>query len=126
MRILIVEDNHVNQIVLETMLRKLNIETDIAHNGSQALSRLDELHKKYQTIDAIFMDCQMPIMDGFEATRNIRRSNTPYANIPIIAVTGNVTTDDEKKCLESGMNAIMNKPFQLGRIRQISASLTTA
>lgn len=65
----------------------------------------------------------MPIMNGFEATKKIRNSKAPYANIPIIAVTGNVDSDDEKQCFECGMNGFMSKPFKLETIRELLHSL---
>ena len=128
MRILIVEDNHVNQIVLVSMLKKLDVQTNkvqtfTANHGANALTLLEELHVSDQAIDVIFMDCQMPIMNGFEATKKIRNSKAPYANVPIIAVTGNVTSDDEKQCFECGMNGFMNKPFKLETIRELLHSL---
>lgn len=128
MRILIVEDNHVNQVVLVSMLKKLDAYTNkvqihTADHGASALTLLEELQVSDQAIDVIFMDCQMPIMNGFEATKKIRNSKALYANISIIAVTGNVTSDDEKKCFECGMNAFMNKPFKLETIRELLHSL---
>jgi CheY-like chemotaxis protein len=63
------------------------------------------------------MDCQMPIMDGFDATRHIRRSDEHYANIPIIAVTANALSSDKERCLQCGMNDYLSKPFQLDDIR---------
>jgi CheY-like chemotaxis protein len=63
------------------------------------------------------MDCQMPVMDGFEATQSIRNSGEPYADIPIIAVTANALSSDRERCLKAGMNDYLSKPFQLDDIR---------
>lgn len=116
-RILIVEDNHINQVVLKTMLQKLNFEIYTADHGVKALALLNKLQTEGNGIDLILMDCQMPIMDGFDATRHIRRSDEHYANIPIIAVTANALSSDKERCLQCGMNDYLSKPFQLDDIR---------
>ncbi len=116
-RILIVEDNHINQVVLKTMLQKLNLETYTADHGAKALALLDQMHNDGNEIDLILMDCQMPIMDGFDATRHIRSSKQGYANVPIIAVTANALSSDKERCLQCGMNDYLSKPFQLEDIR---------
>lgn len=116
-RVLIVEDNHINQVVLKTMLQRLNIETETADHGIKALTLLDQAYQDNQTIDLILMDCQMPVMDGFDATRNIRNSKKSYANIPIIAVTANALSSDRERCLQAGMSDYLSKPFQLDDIR---------
>jgi len=116
-RILIVEDNHINQIVLKTMLQRLNLETLTADHGGKALSMIEEAEAKGETIDLILMDCQMPVMDGFETTRRIRNSHASYADIPIVAVTANALSGDKERCLQCGMNDYLSKPFQLEDIR---------
>jgi len=116
-RILIVEDNHINQVVLKTMLQRLSIDTVTADHGLKALSILEQSRIDNKPIDLILMDCQMPIMDGFDATRNIRSSSQDYANIPIIAVTANALSSDRERCLQCGMNDYLSKPFQLDDIR---------
>jgi CheY-like chemotaxis protein len=83
--VLIVEDNHINQVVHKTMLQRLNIKNDTADHGRQALSILRQANANAEGFDLILMDGQMPVMDGFEATRSIRNSGEPYADIPIIA-----------------------------------------
>jgi len=105
--LLIVEDNVVNQKVLEAMLRKLGHEVMVVENGKIALDVLEE-----NQFDCIFMDCQMPIMDGFDATRNIRMCSKSYASIPIIAVTANAMSSDKKKCIDAGMDDYVQKPFK--------------
>ena len=116
-RILIVEDNHINQVVLKSMLQKLNVASYTAEHGGKALSILQQAQADGENIDLILMDCQMPVMDGFDATRSIRSSGEPYANIPIIAVTANALSSDKERCLQCGMNDYLSKPFQLDDIR---------
>ena len=116
-RVLIVEDNHINQVVLKTMLQRLNIETEAADHGLKAITLLDQADENNQPIDLILMDCQMPVMDGFEATRSIRNSNKRYADIPIIAVTANALSSDRERCIRAGMSDYLSKPFQLDDIR---------
>jgi signal transduction histidine kinase/CheY-like chemotaxis protein len=116
-RVLIVEDNHINQVVLKTMLQRLNIKSDTADHGRKALSILQQANANGEEFDFILMDCQMPVMDGFETTRRIRNSGEPYADIPIIAVTANALSSDRERCLQVGMNDYLSKPFQLDDIR---------
>lgn len=116
-RVMIVEDNHINQVVLKTMLQRLNVETETADHGIKALAILEQARIDNTPFDMILMDCQMPVMDGFSATRNIRNSSHDYANIPIIAVTANALSSDKERCLECGMNDYLSKPFQLDDIR---------
>lgn len=116
-RIMIVEDNHINQVVLKTMLQRLNIETVTADHGIKALEILEQSRIDNKPFDLILMDCQMPVMDGFGATRNIRSSKYSYSNIPIIAVTANALSSDKERCLQCGMNDYLSKPFQLDDIR---------
>lgn len=104
-KILVVEDNPVNMSLLVKVLQKANYKTLSAVHGKEALSHL----KMNADIAAILMDCQMPVMDGFEATRQIRRIEK-YKDVPIIAVTANVSEEDQQKCLEAGMNDFLTKP----------------
>ena len=104
--ILIVEDNPTNQLVLNGILKKLGHTTSVAENGLRALEILANAE-----FDLILMDCQMPEMDGFEATRAIR-SGSRLKDIPIIAVTANVMEGDEQRCLDAGMNDYMKKPIK--------------
>lgn len=111
--ILIVEDNRVNQVVLKKLIEKFGYEVRTAMNGEQALEVLDR-----DKISLILMDCQMPVMDGFEATRVIRNKNWNYAQVPIIAVTANVSAEDEAHCYAVGMNDFVKKPFDKKIIEQ--------
>ncbi len=105
-KVLIVEDNPVNKLVLVSLIRKLGLEAASAINGQEALDYLDS-----KVVDIILMDCQMPVMDGFEATRRIRRLANRNVDVPIIAVTANANPGDKLKCLEAGMNDYIKKPI---------------
>ena len=109
---LVIEDNKVNQLVLKTTLKKLGFSVVCAINGEDGISKLNE-----NDIDIILMDCQMPIMDGFEATRNIRQLTNAKSLVPIIAVTANAMSKDRERCLQSGMNDYMSKPVSLDELK---------
>jgi len=106
LRILLVEDNQVNQLVASSILKKLGHSVDHAENGQQALDALAD-----KDFDLILMDCQMPIMDGYEATKKIRE-NPDWQAVPIIAVTANVMQGDRDDCIASGMNDYVTKPYK--------------
>ncbi len=117
-RVLMVEDNAVNQRVLRSMLRTFGIEVDIAEDGERAVEVFGR--KDY---DVILMDCQMPVMDGFAATRVIRSLGPRGKQVYIIAVTGNALAGDRERCLEAGMDEYVAKPAS---IRQLRDALRTA
>ncbi|MBY6196821.1 ATP-binding protein [Vibrio hangzhouensis] len=125
-KILVVEDNKVNQQIIGLNLKKLNIDFCIANNGQEAL----ELYKQeYSNIGLILMDCMMPILDGFEATRAIREfeQKTGVEQTHIIALTASVLDDDIKKCFDSGMNDYLPKPFRREvLLEKLNAQFTTA
>jgi CheY-like chemotaxis protein/HPt (histidine-containing phosphotransfer) domain-containing protein len=109
-RILLVEDNPVNQRVAQRMLQKLAAEVIVANHGEEALARLSEAR-----FDAVLMDCQMPVMDGFTATRRIRELEQRSGNaerVPIIALTANVMSEDRENCVAAGMDAHLGKPIE--------------
>jgi CheY-like chemotaxis protein len=114
---LIVEDNRINQKVASNMLSALNIPSDIANNGIEALDILKNNPSKYSVV---LMDCQMPEMDGFEATKNIRAGNagSTVKNIHIIALTANAIKGDKDRCIESGMNDYLLKPLALNNLKE--------
>lgn len=113
LRILLVEDNPINQLVAQGMLEHLDLRADIANNGVEALEALES-----NSYDLIFMDCQMPTMDGYTATRHIRQSGKAYQGIYIIAMTANAMEGDREQCLSVGMNEYIAKPIELSDIEQ--------
>lgn len=113
-KILIVEDNRVNQIVLQKMLQKLQLDCLVAENGAEALERL-----KDHTVSLILMDCQMPVMDGFEATRRIRAMDSPLSRLPIIAVSANALDNDRQRCQEVGMSEFIGKPIDPAQLQRV-------
>ena len=107
--LLIAEDVEINREIMSAVLEETNISIDYAENGQMAVSMFDENPEKY---DVILMDINMPVMDGYEATRRIRALGAAWAReIPIIAMTANVFKEDIDRCLESGMNDHMGKPI---------------
>ncbi|RBP27104.1 signal transduction histidine kinase [Marinobacter pelagius] len=115
---LVVEDNPVNQRVASAMLNRLGFRTDTAANGEEAVNIVQRNHTGY---DLILMDCQMPVMDGYEATRRIReweRSNGQQG-IPIIALTADVLPATESICLGSGMNDFLAKPVRKENLQEV-------
>ncbi|MFP4096629.1 MAG: response regulator [Cyclobacteriaceae bacterium] len=104
--ILLVEDNHANRMVASNFLRKMGAEVDFAQNGQEALEMVSS-----QQYHIILMDLQMPVMDGYEATRAIRAMGDAYADIPIIALTADVVADVRIKAQQAGMNDYLSKPF---------------
>jgi CheY-like chemotaxis protein len=104
-RVLLVEDNEINRIVLVELLEKQGVQVDIAENGVEALSKLDHYH-----YDCVLMDVQMPIMDGFQATRCLKEV-TALIDMPVIAMTANAMKEDRQKCLEVGMVDFISKPI---------------
>src|SRR5262249_15571985 len=112
----------VNQKVVLAMLRKRSYTIEVANNGQQALEMLEKAQTPY---DLILMDVQMPVMDGMEATRRIRK-HPEYGGIPIVAMTANVMTGDREKSLEVGMNGYLPKPIQLKQLTSTIEGLLTA
>lgn len=115
-KLLVVEDNYINQEVVGSMLSSLGYEFDLAFNGKEALKALNDSPELYSMI---LMDCQMPIMDGYEATRQIRDSTDVQfnTNIPVVAVTANAMSGDKEKCLAAGMNDYLEKPILLKQLK---------
>ena len=107
-RVLLVEDNLVNQKVVIAVLRKKGYQIDVAGDGQQALTMLESAKHPY---NVVLMDVQMPVMDGMEATRLLRR-DPRWKNLPVIAMTAHAMNGDKERCLEAGMNAYIAKPVQ--------------
>jgi len=114
-RVLLVEDNPVNQRVACAMLDKLGLQPRIANNGQEAVALVWD-----QDLDLVLMDCQMPVMDGYEATAAIRRlPDGRGQRLPIIALTANALPGDEQRCRDAGMNDFLAKPFAMARLRAV-------
>lgn len=110
-RVLIVEDNFTNQQVAELSLEHLGVESIIAQNGQEAIDFL-----KKEKVDLILMDCQMPVMDGYEGTKLLRASGNMT---PIVAMTANYSQEDRQRCLDVGMNDVLLKPFSLSALQDV-------
>lgn len=115
LRALVAEDNAINKIVIEGLLKKLCIDAQIVSNGEEALSAFVDSDNTY---DLILMDCEMPIMNGFDATIKIREheSQCNNGNIPIIALTAHVEPSYQQRCFESGMSAYLSKPVSVEKL----------
>jgi two-component system, sensor histidine kinase and response regulator len=118
-RLLLAEDNSVNQDVALTMLEVLGCQVEIAYHGQEVLKALART-----TYDLVLMDCQMPEMDGFEATKAIRSQEavvtaTPRSRLPIIALTANAMAGDRERCLSAGMDDYLSKPFSQEKLREV-------
>jgi signal transduction histidine kinase/CheY-like chemotaxis protein len=111
-KILLVEDNAVNQRLAVRLLEKMGHQVDVADNGLEALAALPS-----GAYHLVLMDCQMPEMDGFEATRRIRKSGESWADITIVAMTANAMNGDRERCLEAGMDDYMTKPITAEEFR---------
>ena len=117
-KVLVVEDSRVNQQVAKMMLKKLGFEVDIADNGEIGVEKFQA-----NEYEMIFMDCQMPVLDGFEATKQIRALEEGSSqHIPIVALTANVVQRDKHLCFDVGMDEFLPKPVNQEKLREIVAS----
>ena len=112
-RVLLAEDNIVNQKIARRMLENLGCRVDVAANGKEVIDLVKRL-----PYDVIFMDCQMPEMDGYEATAEIRRRESADARVPIVALTAHALTGDLEKCLSAGMDGYVQKPVSRDMLRK--------
>ena len=112
-RVLLAEDNELNQILAENILTSVGLDVDIASDGTEAVEKVKSANPGYY--DVILMDVQMPHMDGYEATRQIRALEDK-ADIPIIAVTANAFDEDRQVALDAGMNGHLAKPYNIPEI----------
>ena len=115
-RVLLVEDNPVNQLVAKGMLAKLGCQVLVAGHGGEALEVLER-----EAVDLVLMDCNMPVMDGYEASRRIR-GNGRWPDLPIVALTANALSDERERCRAAGMSDYLAKPF---RREELAALLDT-
>ncbi len=115
-RALVVEDNPANQMVALAMLRRLGVRADYAADGHEAIVAVTR-----QPYDLVFMDCQMPGMDGYEATRQIRAREDGGARLPIVALTANVLSGERERCLAAGMDDALAKPVRLEELARAVA-----
>lgn len=114
-RILLVEDNELNQEIAEAILTEAGFEVEIAGNGQEAVDILEKTDTGYYRL--VLMDVQMPVMNGYEATRVIRRmENRELASIPILAMTANAFEEDKQQALASGMNGHIAKPIDINKL----------
>jgi len=113
--LLLAEDNAFNQKVAGTMLKKLGFEVEVAQNGQEALDKVTENSDNY---GAVFMDCEMPVMDGYQTTQKIRELEQSTGNhIPIIAMTAHSSPEDKQQCLDCGMDDYIAKPFKIDALK---------
>ena len=105
--VLLVEDNLINAKLASIQLKKLNCKVETAGNGVEAIQKAEKT-----LFDIILMDCQMPLMDGFEATRKIRAIEGKHGELPIVAVTANVLPEDRERCMACGMDDFVSKPLR--------------
>lgn len=115
--VLIVEDNPVNQLVASGVLDQLGYTWQLAGNGREALDALAA-----ERFDAVLMDCHMPELDGFGATRELRRREQGGPRVPVIAMTAGVLAEDRARCLAAGMDDFVGKPIDVGRLRRTLAA----
>ena len=123
LRVLICEDNAINQMFAKEVCRRAGIEVVISENGQVGIETLQQ----DTDFDAIFMDCHMPIMDGFEASRKIRElvNEGSLPKIPVIALTANAVAGDREKCVAAGMDDYLTKPFEIQDFLEIIHTNTT-
>lgn len=114
LRILVADDNEINQVVACKFLQKLGCQVEIARNGREAVESIT-----HATYDAVLMDCEMPEMNGYEATGEIRRrEQATTRHLPIIALTGHASSEDAEKCRQAGMDDVVTKPITLPILRE--------
>ena len=113
--LLLVEDNDVNQEVAQQILGDAGVRVDVASNGAMALAKI-----AVNDYDGVLMDCQMPVMDGYDATRELRK-DPRHAALPVIAMTANAMVGDKEKCLAAGMNDFIAKPIDVAQLFQTLA-----
>jgi CheY-like chemotaxis protein len=109
-----VEDNLINQKVARSLVERMGYRAEVAANGRECIQKWEA-----GSYDLILMDCQMPEMDGFEATRLIRAKEAGHRRTPIVAVTANAMSADREKCLAAGMDAFLPKPIKIDSLADV-------
>ncbi|MFT7258408.1 MAG: signal transduction histidine kinase/CheY-like chemotaxis protein [Glaciecola sp.] len=119
LQVLLVEDNEINQEVMLAILEGLGIKVDVANNGLEAIAMLTQSAK----FNLILMDCQMPNMDGYDATRHIRLGDAGeiFSKIPIFALTANIMNNERQRCIAAGMNEYLTKPIDINALKLMLA-----
>ncbi len=120
LKVLLVEDYAINQKVALRMLEKLGIEADCVENGVEAI----EAHEK-NDYDLILMDCEMPVLNGFDATGQIRDSENADQHVSIIAMTAHFGDEEERRCKEAGMDDFIAKPIRVDGLRKKITKVTS-
>ncbi|MDP1807132.1 MAG: response regulator, partial [Acidimicrobiales bacterium] len=118
-RVLVAEDNAVNQLVATAMLTRLGYQVDVVANGREAVQAFER-----SSYVAVLMDCRMPVMNGYEASAEIRRREGPGRHIPIVALTASAINGDEERCRAAGMDDYVTKPVTVGRLASVLGALT--
>jgi CheY-like chemotaxis protein len=119
--VLVAEDNPVNQKLAARILEREGFQVEVAANGEIALAMIAK-----SSFDIILMDCQMPVLDGYEATRRLRLDANPEkARIPVVALTAHAMEGDREKCLAAGMNEYLTKPFDRAKLTGLIARLVS-
>ena len=116
-RLLLVEDNELNREIATEILTEAGFELESAENGQIACDMVQQAEPGYY--DLVLMDVQMPVMDGYTATKNIRRMDPEHANVPIVAMTANAFEEDRKLALEAGMNGHLAKPLEIDKMMEL-------
>ena len=121
--VLLAEDNKINQRISKSFLEKCNACVTVVENGQEAIDALAE-----QSYDALFLDCQMPILDGFQTAIRIRQNEEQHgkSRLPIIAMTANALQDDRERCLQAGMDDYLSKPVKVEDLKAMLLRWTEA
>jgi CheY-like chemotaxis protein len=117
-KVLVAEDNAVNQLVATAMLTRLGYQVDVVANGREAVLAIER-----SSYVAVLMDCRMPVMNGYEASAEIRRREEPGRHIPIVALTASAINGDEERCRAAGMDDYVTKPVTVDRLASVLGPL---
>jgi len=120
-RVLVVEDNEINREIACALLEDLGLEVDEAENGQVAVERVSSVEAGYY--DAILMDVQMPVLDGYGAARRIRSLADARSQVPIVGVTANAFAEDVQAALNAGMDAHLSKPLDIDKVEELLGTL---